>query len=68
MPGDIVDLEGKVLGRHRGIAFYTVGQRAGLGIAAGRRLFVLRLDPVSHTVVVGAAGGPPGLRTGGRGT
>ncbi len=53
VPGDIVDLEGKVLGRHRGIAFYTVGQRAGLG-TAGRRLFVLRLDPVSHTVVVGA--------------
>jgi tRNA-specific 2-thiouridylase len=54
VPGDIVDLEGKVLGRHRGIAFYTVGQRTGLGVAAGRRLFVLRLDPVSHTVVVGA--------------
>jgi tRNA-specific 2-thiouridylase len=51
--GDIVDLEGKVLGRHRGIAFYTVGQRTGLGIATGQRLFVLRLDPVSHSVVVG---------------
>lgn len=53
VPGDIVDLEGKVLGRHRGIAFYTVGQRAGLGTGAGRRLFVLRLDPVGNTVVVG---------------
>ena len=52
-PGDIVNLEGKVLGRHRGIAFYTVGQRTGLGIATGQRLFVLRLDPVSNTVVVG---------------
>ncbi len=52
-PGDVVDLEGKVLGRHRGIAFYTVGQRAGLGAAAGRRLFVLKLDPASNTVVVG---------------
>jgi len=54
VPGDIVDLEGKVLGRHRGIAIYTVGQRTGLGIATGRRLFVLRLDPVSNTVIVGS--------------
>ncbi|MBN2100143.1 MAG: tRNA 2-thiouridine(34) synthase MnmA [Dehalococcoidia bacterium] len=53
VPGDIVDVEGKVLGRHRGVAFYTVGQRTGLGIATGQRLFVLRLDPVSNTVVVG---------------
>jgi tRNA-specific 2-thiouridylase len=53
VPGDIVDPEGKVLGRHRGIAFYTVGQRTGLGIATGQRLFVLRLDPVSNAVVVG---------------
>jgi tRNA-specific 2-thiouridylase len=53
VPGDIVDLEGNVLGRHRGIAFYTVGQRTGLGIATGRRLFVLRLDSVSHTMIVG---------------
>jgi tRNA-uridine 2-sulfurtransferase len=52
-PGDIVDPKGTVLGRHRGIAFYTVGQRTGLGIATGQRLFVLRLDPVSNTVVVG---------------
>jgi len=53
VPGDVLDLEGKVLGRHRGIAFYTVGQRTGLGIATGKRLFVLRLDPISNTVVVG---------------
>jgi tRNA-specific 2-thiouridylase len=53
VPGDIVDLEGKVLGQHRGIAFYTVGQRTGLGIATGRRLFVLRLDPISNAVTVG---------------
>jgi tRNA-specific 2-thiouridylase len=52
-PGDIVNPEGKVLGRHRGIAFYTVGQRTGLGIATGQRLFVLKLDPISNTVVVG---------------
>jgi tRNA-uridine 2-sulfurtransferase len=53
VPGNIVDLQGKVLGRHRGIAFYTVGQRTGLGVATGRRLFVLKLDPIGHTVVVG---------------
>jgi tRNA-specific 2-thiouridylase len=53
IPGDIVDPQGKVLGRHKGIAFYTVGQRTGLGIAAGRRLFVSRLDPLSNKVVVG---------------
>jgi tRNA-specific 2-thiouridylase len=56
-PGDIVDLEGKVLGRHRGIAFYTVGQRTGLGIATGQRLFVLRLDPASNAIVVGPENG-----------
>jgi len=56
-PGDIVDLEGNGLGRHRGIAFYTVGQRTGLGIATGRRLFVLRLDPVSKAIVVGPEDG-----------
>ncbi len=61
-PGDVVDQEGRVLGRHRGMAFYTVGQRAGLGVAAGRRLFVLRLDPARNTVVVGPE---PGLLAGG---
>jgi tRNA-specific 2-thiouridylase len=54
VPGDIVDPQGKVLGRHRGIAFYTVGQRTGLGIATGQRLFVLRLDAVNNTVIVGS--------------
>lgn len=52
-PGDIVDTDGKVLGHHQGIAFYTVGQRTGLGIATGKRLFVLSLDPAGNTVVVG---------------
>ena len=63
-PGNIVDPEGKVLGQHRGIAFYTVGQRTGLGIATGRRLFVLKLDPDSNTVVVGPEEGllAPGLK------
>jgi tRNA-uridine 2-sulfurtransferase len=52
-PGDIVDLAGQVLGRHRGIAHFTVGQRKGLGIAAATPLYVLRLDPEERRVVVG---------------
>ena len=43
-PGDIVDLDGRVLGRHDGIIHFTVGQRRGLGIAAGEPLYVVRLD------------------------
>ena len=43
-PGDIVDLNGRVLGRHDGIIHFTVGQRRGLGVAAGHPLYVVRLD------------------------
>ena len=53
-PGDIVDAEGRVLGRHEGVLRYTVGQRRGLGIGGqGDPLFVLRLDPGRREVVVG---------------
>jgi tRNA-specific 2-thiouridylase len=52
-PGDIVDLDGRVLGRHHGIAHFTVGQRKGLGIAAGTPLYVVRLDAANGRVVVG---------------
>src|SRR5215475_7516846 len=52
-PGDIVDLDGRVLGRHQGIAHFTVGQRKGLGIASGYPLYVVRLDADSRRVVVG---------------
>src|SRR5438105_11100573 len=52
-PGDIVDLDGRVLGRHSGIIHFTVGQRRGLGIAAGHPLYVVRLDASSRRVVVG---------------
>ena len=52
-PGDIVDVTGQVLGRHRGIAHFTVGQSKGLGIAAEESLYVLRLDPEARRVVVG---------------
>jgi tRNA-specific 2-thiouridylase len=52
-PGDIVDLDGHVLGQHDGIIHFTVGQRRGLGIAAGSPLYVVRLDADSRRVVVG---------------
>jgi tRNA-specific 2-thiouridylase len=52
-PGDIVDSKGGVVGRHAGLGSYTVGQRRGLGIASGRPLYVIALDPASNRVVVG---------------
>ena len=51
--GTIVDLSGRVLGHHDGIAHYTVGQRRRLGIATGEPLFVISLDPERRQVVVG---------------
>jgi tRNA-uridine 2-sulfurtransferase len=52
-PGDIVDLEGSVLGRHDGIIHFTVGQRRGLRVATGHPLYVVRLDAATRRVVVG---------------
>ena len=52
--GDIVDITGKVLGRHDGLARYTVGQRHGLGLALVQQLYVLRLDAATNRLVVGA--------------
>lgn len=52
-PGEIVDLEGRSLGRHEGIIHYTIGQRRGLGVAAGAPLYVVRLEPDTARVVVG---------------
>ena len=51
--GEIVDTEGRVLGRHDGVIHFTVGQRKGIGIAAAEPLYVLRLDAVKRRVVVG---------------
>jgi tRNA-specific 2-thiouridylase len=51
--GDIVDLDGRVLGRHHGIIHFTVGQRRGLGVATGTPLYVVRLDAATRRVVVG---------------
>src|SRR5262249_10082507 len=52
-PGDIVDLDGRVRGRHPGITHSTIGQRRGLGIATGEPLYVVRLDAAARRVVVG---------------
>ena len=51
--GAFVDDQGRYLGEHDGIAFYTPGQRRGLGIAAGRRLYVQQVQPSTNTVVLG---------------
>ena len=56
-PGPFVDRSGNVLGMHRGIPYYTVGQRQGLGLVTGQRLYVLAIEPDSNTVVVGSEDG-----------
>jgi tRNA-specific 2-thiouridylase len=50
--GDIVDDDGNILGKHRGIIHYTIGQRRGLGIAFGRRLYVSKIDAANNRIVV----------------
>jgi len=52
-PGEVVDTAGTVLGRHGGIAFHTVGQRRGLNLAVGRRVYVVATDPATRRVTVG---------------
>jgi tRNA-specific 2-thiouridylase len=53
LPGDLVDSRGRVLGRHRGVENYTVGQRRGLGTPAREPYYVLRLEPADNRVVIG---------------
>ena len=53
IPGDFVDTEGNILGKHKGIIHYTVGQRKGLGLALGYPAFVLQIRPETNEVVVG---------------
>lgn len=53
VPGDFVDEDGRVLGRHRGLPCYTTGQRRGLGVSADRPLYVLRKDEARNQVVLG---------------
>ena len=53
VPGAFVSTDGRVLGEHKGIIHYTVGQRRGLGISHGERLYVCRIDPERNEVVLG---------------
>jgi tRNA-specific 2-thiouridylase len=53
LPGDIVDTQGKKLGQRQGIAFYTIGQRHGLGLASGKPLYVIRIEPEHNRIVLG---------------
>lgn len=55
-PGDFTDQSGHVLGKHRGITRYTVGQRKGLGIAFGQPMYVIGIDPEKNTVTLGEEG------------
>ena len=52
VPGDIIDLDGNVLGRHRGIEHYTIGQRRGLGVSSSQPLYVANIDAVRNVVVL----------------
>src|SRR5207302_8873931 len=52
-PGPIVDQGGNQVGEHRGVALHTIGQRRGLGVAAGQPVFVTGIEPSTNTVVVG---------------
>jgi len=53
-PGEFVDRNGDILGVHQGIAFYTIGQRHGIGIAAEHPLYVIQIDPKHNQVVLGS--------------
>lgn len=57
VPGDFVDEEGRVLGQHKGLPCYTTGQRRGLGVSAGRPLYVLRKNLARNQVVLGEEAG-----------
>lgn len=54
-PGPLLDTAGNVLGEHRGLPYYTIGQRQGLGISVGHPLYVVRLDAANNAVIVGDA-------------
>jgi len=54
--GDIVTMDGSIIGRHKGFPYYTVGQRKGLGIATGQPQFVVHIDPEQNTLLIGDEG------------
>lgn len=53
LPGLIVDINGKKLGKHKGLIFYTIGQRSGLGITTSEPMYVLKIDKATNSLVVG---------------
>ncbi len=53
-PGDFLDNKGKILGKHKGIINYTVGQRRGLGIALGEHIYVNRINPLENAIILGS--------------
>ena len=53
VPGEIVHVDGRVLGRHAGVVHYTIGQRRGIGVAAAEPLYVVALDAANARVIVG---------------
>lgn len=52
-PGSFLNLKGDIIGTHKGIPFYTIGQRKGLGLSAGERLYVVKIDPEKNTITLG---------------
>ncbi len=68
-PGNIVDVSGKVLGRHTGLVHYTIGQRKGIGVAAREPLYVVGKDAGKNVLAVGPRSGwacarcAPGMST-----
>lgn len=51
--GNFIDKEGNILGKHKGIVYYTIGQRKGLGLAMGRPVFVTDINPLTNEVIIG---------------
>ncbi|MDD3853876.1 MAG: tRNA 2-thiouridine(34) synthase MnmA, partial [Syntrophomonadaceae bacterium] len=52
IPGDIIDKQGSIIGKHKGLAYYTIGQRHGLGVNAGKKVYVIEIDVVKNLLVV----------------
>ncbi len=56
VPGPVLNRKGRVIGQHRGALYYTIGQRKGLGMGFGKKVYVLGIDPALNTVTVGSLG------------
>ncbi|NRA73957.1 MAG: tRNA 2-thiouridine(34) synthase MnmA [Rickettsiales bacterium] len=53
LPGNIVDMQGNVVGKHNGITNYTIGQRRGIGVSLGKPVYVIKIDAKNNSIVVG---------------